>query len=64
MKTKIITRMKLKMKKDVLIAAIIRGGAHRGTVLIPRGSDKILPGDSVVVVSHAKTIDDIGDILE
>jgi trk system potassium uptake protein TrkA len=51
--------MKMKKKPDILIAAIIRGGQ----VIIPRGSDVILPGDSVVVVSRAKAIDDIGDTL-
>lgn len=54
-----IPLMKMKKKPDILIAAIIRGGQ----VIIPRGSDVILPGDSVVVVSRAKAIDDIGDIL-
>ena len=51
--------MKLKKKKDVLIAAIIRADK----VIIPRGSDMILAGDRVVVVSRAKTVDDISDIL-
>ena len=54
-----IPLMKMEKKPDILIAAIIRGGQ----VIIPRGSDVILPGDSVVVVSRAKAIDDIGDIL-
>ena len=54
-----IPLMKMEKKPDILIAAIIRGGQ----VIIPRGSDMILPGDSVVVVSRAKAIDDIGDIL-
>ena len=54
-----IPLMKMEKKPDILIAAIIRGGQ----VMIPRGSDMILPGDSVVVVSRAKAIDDIGDIL-
>ena len=54
-----IPLMKLKKKKDVLIAAIIRADK----VIIPRGSDMILAGDRVVVVSRAKTVDDISDIL-
>ncbi len=54
-----IPLMKLNKKKDVLIAAIIR----QDKVIIPRGSDKILAGDRVVVVSRAKMLDDIADIL-
>jgi aspartate carbamoyltransferase regulatory subunit len=34
-----------------------------GKVRIPRGSDAILAGDRVVVVSRAKTVDDIADML-
>ena len=52
--------MKLNKKKDVLIAAIIR----HDKVIIPRGSDVIRPGDRVVVVSRAKMMDDIADMLE
>ena len=54
-----IPLMKLNKKKDVLIAAIIR----QDKVIIPRGSDKILAGDRVVVVSRAKMLDDIADML-
>ncbi|MBQ4112804.1 MAG: Trk system potassium transporter TrkA [Clostridia bacterium] len=54
-----IPLMAMKKKPDILIAAIIRGGK----VLIPRGSDIIKAGDSVVVVTRAKAIDDIADIL-
>ncbi len=54
-----IPLMKLKMKPDILIAAIIR----EGKVLIPRGGDVILAGDRVVVVTRAKAIDNIADIL-
>ena len=43
----------------MLIAAIIR----QDKVIIPRGSDKILAGDRVVVVSRAKMLDDIADML-
>ena len=52
--------MKLNKKKDVLVAAIIR----QDKVIIPRGSDVIRPGDRVVVVSRAKMMDDIADMLE
>jgi trk system potassium uptake protein TrkA len=51
--------MTMKKKPDILIAAIIRGGK----VLIPRGSDVISAGDRVVVVTRAKAIDGIADIL-
>ncbi len=51
--------MKLSIKKDILIAAIIRDGK----VLIPRGADVITEGDRVVVVSRVQTVSDIADIL-
>ena len=54
-----IPLMTMKKKPDILIAAIIR----EGQVLIPRGSDVILAGDRVVVVSRAKAIDSLADIL-
>ncbi len=50
----------LKFKKNVLIAAILRGD----TVLIPRGHDMILPGDAVVIVSGVMALHDICDVLE
>lgn len=49
----------LTFKKNVLIAAILRGGQ----VIIPRGHDTIETGDSVVIVSEAAAIHDIADIL-
>ncbi len=55
-----IPLMKLAKKKDVLIAAIIRADK----VIIPRGLDKILAGDRVVVVSRVKMMDDIADMLD
>ena len=51
--------MKLAIKKDVLVAAIIRNDA----VLIPRGGDVITEGDRVVIVSGLLDLDDISDIL-
>lgn len=48
------------LKKDVLVAAIIRGGKALGT---PRGGDTILPGDSVVIISKQLEMHDISDIL-
>ena len=55
-----IPLMKLEKKKDILVAAIIR----KDKVIIPRGMDVILAGDRVVVVSRAKMMDDIADMLE
>ncbi len=52
--------MDLKLKHDLLIAAILR----KRTVIIPRGYDTIEIGDSVVIVSRVNEIHDITDILE
>lgn len=51
--------MQLHFKKDVLVAAILRDG----NVIIPRGNDSILPGDSVVIVTKLLGLRDISDIL-
>lgn len=51
--------MNLKLKKDLLVAGIIRGDK----VIIPRGQDMIQVGDSVVVVSKQLGLHDICDIL-
>ena len=51
--------MQLHFKKDVLVAAILRNGS----LIIPRGSDSILPGDSVVIVTKLLGLKDISDIL-
>ncbi|MGN0586359.1 MAG: TrkA C-terminal domain-containing protein, partial [Oscillospiraceae bacterium] len=50
----------LKLKDNVLVAAILRGK----TVIIPRGHDMIQPGDAVVIVSHIAALHDINDILK
>lgn len=49
----------LKFKKDVLVAAILRGDS----VIIPRGSDTIRCGDAVVIVSKLLGLNDISDVL-
>ena len=49
----------MKLKKDVLIAAIIRDDAF----IIPRGSDVIKPKDHVVIVSKLIGLNDISDVL-
>ena len=49
----------LKFKKNVLIAAILRGNE----VMIPRGHDVIQTGDAVVIVSECIALSDISDVL-
>jgi trk system potassium uptake protein TrkA len=51
--------LKPKMKKDILIASINRGGR----ILIPSGVDTIEPGDSVMIVTTHSGFSDIRDIL-
>ncbi len=51
--------MQLSIKKDVLIATILRGKK----AIIPRGGDTILPGDKVIVVSKQLGLSNITDIL-
>ncbi len=52
---------KLKLKKNILIAAIIR--ARR--VIIPSGSDVMQKGDTVIIVTEAdRAIHDLKDIFE
>ena len=50
----------LKIKKDCLIACIIR----ENTVIIPDGNACILRGDNVIVVTTHKNFDDLMDIFE
>lgn len=54
-----IPLMDLKFNANVLIAAISR----KGKIIVPRGSDTILPGDSVIIVSDHLGLTDIKDIL-
>lgn len=49
----------LKLKNNLLIACINRNG----TVHIPRGQDVIQPGDTVIVVTTVKGLNDLSDIL-
>ena len=51
--------LKPRMKKDILIASINRGGM----ILIPSGVDTIEAGDSVMVVTTHSGFNDIRDIL-
>ena len=50
----------LKLKKNVLIACINRGG----NVIIPRGKDSVAKDDTVIVVTTISGLKDIRDILE
>lgn len=50
----------LRLKNNVLIAAILRGRS----VIIPRGYDTIQAGDGVIVVSEVIGLSDISDILQ
>ena len=52
--------MQLNFKKDVLVAAILRDGK----LIIPRGSDVIMPHDSVIIVTKILGLRDISDILD
>lgn len=49
----------LKIKKGILVVCISRSGK----IIIPRGSDKILVGDSVIITTQQKGLNDIEDIL-
>ena len=50
----------LELKKNILVAGIIR---QRETI-IPGGSDMILAGDRVVVISADRKLEDLSDILK
>lgn len=50
----------LRLKRNLLLGCIHR----KGKVIIPRGNDSIQVGDTVVVVTTQKGLDDIQDILE
>lgn len=54
-----ISLQELKIRKDVLVACISRNDQ----VIIPRGQDRILPGDSVIVVTTCSGLTDVEDIL-
>ena len=50
----------LKMKKGLLVCCIVRGDQ----VITPGGRDMMMKGDTVIVVTTIKRMDDILDILE
>lgn len=49
----------LKIKKSILVACINRDGK----VIIPRGADVMKVGDSVVIITQLKGLNDIDDII-
>jgi trk system potassium uptake protein TrkA len=50
----------LKLKKDILIAIIIRGSR----IVYPTGEDAIQPNDNIVLVTTRSNINEISDILQ
>ena len=54
-----IPLMQLKLKEDLLIACINRGGK----IIFPRGQDTIELDDTVIVVTTQSGFSDISDIL-
>ena len=50
----------LKIRKGILVASISR----KGQVIIPRGSDMLMEGDGVIVITQFSGLNDIQDILE
>lgn len=50
----------LKLKREILIACIVRGGK----IIIPGGNDMIKKGDNIIIVNKVLNITDIEDILE
>lgn len=52
--------MELNLKKNLLICTIFRNGK----IITPSGKDKIMNGDTVIVVTTNKGLTDIKDILE
>ena len=52
--------MEMKIKRGILIAAILRNGE----VIIPRGHDSIFKGDTVIIVSNRTGLKDLSDIVE
>lgn len=51
--------MDLSLKKNLLVACI----NHNGRIIIPRGHDQIGIGDTVIIVTTQKGLQDVNDIL-
>lgn len=54
-----IALQELPIKQDVLVACI----NHNGQIILPRGKDMMKTGDTVVVITSTKGLNDINDIL-
>ncbi len=54
-----LAQLSRRLRKDLLICSI----NHNGHVIIPKGQDIIQPGDTVIVVTTQKGLQDINDIL-
>ena len=50
----------LPLRKNILIACLYR----KGKIILPRGSDVMLPGDTVIIVTTGRGLNDIEDIFE
>lgn len=50
----------LRLKKNLLVAAIVRSGK----TIIPNGSESIMLGDSVIIITNKYIISDLNDIFE
>ena len=55
-----ISLAELSLKENILIGCINRGG----NIIIPKGQDKMMLGDTVVVVTTIRGLGDISDILK
>jgi trk system potassium uptake protein TrkA len=54
-----VTLAEMQLKKNVLITAIVRGGK----LIIPKGRNKILEGDTVIVITTIKQLEDLNEIF-
>lgn len=50
----------LKLKPDILLAGIIRGGKN----IIPCGDDVILPDDRVIIIAAGRKLCDLSDVID
>jgi trk system potassium uptake protein TrkA len=55
-----VSLRELTLKKDLLIAGIIRGNK----VIIPSGNDCVMKNDSVIVVTTNRYFQDLDEIVE
>ena len=54
-----IPLQELPIKQDILVACI----NHKGQIILPRGKDVMRKGDTVIVITATKGLNDINDIL-